>query len=538
MARLIDALRTDADLATLVAAWRATPHPRLAALIERRTPSSVEIHGVDQADTIARVEAALAGDAEALGAGLAAFPTGPLAAGRVQLDLLAARPPDPRTAARILALLADPPYRTRKALAWWVDLLAVLERVADPRSHAPLADRVERMDQAFAEPMRTLIRQHAAEVLARLPTAAPALDPADVAAIAQAEARLPAVDTRTVDQLEAAIFDAPGDRDLRLVYADACLRAGDPRGEVISLQARAKLTKDQRTRLKQLLDAGRSAWLGPLERVLLKSSIRFELGFLSEATLKPKHTAHLAPLIDDPRWSTVHSLALAALGTASMDAYAAQDVVHQAVLSPAFRALSRLTGVVQPSLAMALADGDVDRRIEHLEVFDTWPEHRPALRRAFVDARRLPALTALIWRAYGEHTPGEVVVGPAVLERLRVLGLTASARSLPERLAWWAGTGLEVLRLSDVHDHREIRLERSATGRQLYARFRWPGMVIGGRADPLLILCEEALRLAPGTFEAITLRWTRRDAPRPEQRAAIDRMLNHLQASRVSLPSG
>lgn len=538
MGHLAEALAPDAPLADLLAAWRSCPHPRLAGLIERLSPPDPSIHGIDQADTIAGLQAALAGDALAFGAALRVFPVGPLAQAQDQLDRVAVRPADPRVASRLLRLLDDPPYRTRAALPWWTAALAVLVKQADPRSAAVLAAARARMDQLFAEPMRSLVGALIDAALPDLPTTAPDLDAADTATLARLEARVPVVDTRTVAQLEAAIYAEPLDAELREVFADACLQAGEPRGEVIRLQGTPRLNTAQRTRLKQLIEAGRAAWLGPLDKVLLKSSVRFEGGFLSAATLKPKHTAHLAPLVGDPRWATVRALTLGALGSASADAYAAQATVDAAVLSPAFRALDSLAGEVQPALAIALAESATPRRLENLEVRDTWPEHRAALRAAFVEAPGLPRLRALIWRAFDAATPGAPIVGAAVLARLRLLGLSASAAGLDAWLRWWADTDLEVLRLSDVHDHREIRLERSATGYRLSARFRWPGMVIGGMRDGLMTLCEAALALAPATFEAVTLKWTRKHGPRAEQRAAVDRMIAHLAPARVSLPAG
>lgn len=505
-------------------------------MIERRTLPDPAVHGADQAATIERLDAALQADAAAFGAALPAFPTGPVAAGEAQLARIAARPADPRITTRLLALLRDPPYRTRVALPWWLELLGVLEQQGDPRTHARLGALVARIDQLFAEPMRTLVGRAADATLARLAGEPPPLDAADEAALSELEAHRSATSAQTLEQLEAAIYAAPDDEGLRMVYADACLRAGDPRGELISLQSRGSLTGAQRVRLKQLVEAHRSQWLGPLERVLLKSSIRLEAGFLDAATLKPKHTAHLAPLIGDRRWATVRHLTLGDLGSASDDALAAQGVVDAAVLSPAFRRLRQLDGAVQPVLAMALARDGMSRGIERLEVLDTWPEHRRALRASFDNAPGLPALSEVTWRSYDEQAPGEAIVGAPLLNRLRSLSLSASAHGLAAWIDWWATTDLEALRLSDVHDHRELRLERHPDGLSLSARFRWPGMVIGGLRDGLLTLCEAALEVAPGTFTAITLRWTRKDPPRPAQRAAIERMLAHLEAARVSVP--
>lgn len=83
---------------------------------------------------------------------------------------------------------------------------------------------------------------------------------------------------RTVMQedLLRAVLAAPDDPAPRLVYADALMRAGDPRGEFIALQCAAK------PEAAALLEAHRAEWLRDLPHI---SNAYFERGFVTAATL-------------------------------------------------------------------------------------------------------------------------------------------------------------------------------------------------------------------------------------------------------------
>src|ERR1043165_6117004 len=98
--------------------------------------------------------------------------------------------------------------------------------------------------------------------------------PADAAADADAE-------------LLALVYAAPDDDGPRLVYADALLERGDPRGELIALQiarARGPISDEARAREAELLadDARCAGWAQPLSAV---GSCRFERGFPSHIWL-------------------------------------------------------------------------------------------------------------------------------------------------------------------------------------------------------------------------------------------------------------
>ncbi|HEU0029960.1 MAG TPA: TIGR02996 domain-containing protein [Kofleriaceae bacterium] len=94
-----------------------------------------------------------------------------------------------------------------------------------------------------------------------------------------------------------AILDAPDDDAPRLVYADALLQAGDPRGELIALQC--KRDPALQPRIDELLEAHGTAWTAELGPNLHEAT--FERGF---------------PITVELRATDLDTLALAALDRA------------------------------------------------------------------------------------------------------------------------------------------------------------------------------------------------------------------------------
>lgn len=79
-----------------------------------------------------------------------------------------------------------------------------------------------------------------------------------------------------LEALLAAIYASPDDDAPRLVYADALLERGDPRGEFIVRQCRGDAAND-------LIEEHGDGWLDELAPLLVHST--FERGFLTKATL-------------------------------------------------------------------------------------------------------------------------------------------------------------------------------------------------------------------------------------------------------------
>jgi uncharacterized protein (TIGR02996 family) len=113
-----------------------------------------------------------------------------------------------------------------------------------------------------------------------------------------------------------AVYESPDDMALRMVLADALIERGDPRGELIVLQAQredaqdrdAQSTKKALLRERALLKKHMREWLGPLTRVVVMNTAVFERGFLARcvAQAKDQRTADLH--FHYPEWATVRSI--------------------------------------------------------------------------------------------------------------------------------------------------------------------------------------------------------------------------------------
>lgn len=101
-----------------------------------------------------------------------------------------------------------------------------------------------------------------------------------LAHLAPSAAAAPEDDTALLE----AIAARPDDDGPRLVYADWLTERRHPRGEFIVLQvqrAKGQVSKAARAREAELLASHKSTFLGPFEAVALKSSVRFERGFVT-----------------------------------------------------------------------------------------------------------------------------------------------------------------------------------------------------------------------------------------------------------------
>ncbi|MBT3224618.1 MAG: hypothetical protein HN348_36585 [Proteobacteria bacterium] len=83
------------------------------------------------------------------------------------------------------------------------------------------------------------------------------------------------------------------------------MRRGDPRGEFIALQLCNERSVEQERRMKKLLRGQRDALLGDLAPVIVKSSIKFEGGVLTECELRTRSHRQGEALRGHLGWSTV-----------------------------------------------------------------------------------------------------------------------------------------------------------------------------------------------------------------------------------------
>ncbi len=106
------------------------------------------------------------------------------------------------------------------------------------------------------------------------------------------------------------LAERPEDRALRLVFADALLERGDPRGEVIALCARGGLSLTEQRRVARLTTQHAAGWLGPLAVVADLHRSRFTDGFLTELVCAARPAELYAALVGDPRLVTVQRLSV------------------------------------------------------------------------------------------------------------------------------------------------------------------------------------------------------------------------------------
>ena len=230
------------------------------------------------------------------------------------VKLAAKSEPDPRIASALAELVRTAPFKQTDG-ALYGDVIEALDAIDDPRYRALILDcwrRVEprmrhlRKDRKDGE----ILQRVAASVAAR-----PAPEPyyftaaiAEINTLLGAKTNAQKKQASDTSALLQAIYDDPLDTSLRLVYADALLEAGDPRGELITLQCNrgdGPVTKRER----ELLRLHARTWLGAIEPAVLKSGLEYRRGFVGrarECANKQKHEKALA----SQEWATVEDLDL------------------------------------------------------------------------------------------------------------------------------------------------------------------------------------------------------------------------------------
>jgi len=299
------ARRTNAEdvdlLGRLLEAWRDTHDPELEGPIARL---GVEI-GRARGELVARSKGELEGAWLALAASkdpadvsrlLDAPWPGAWKAALVRVDLLGEFPPDPRISAHVAE--AARTYESKGSYPFHVEISKLLFRAPT----ASILASLDAIEAARASPTTKTIYLRVRRAIDALDTTR-----ADPELLAEAHQR----ERGTADL--AALFAAhatnPTDLASRAVLADALQVAGDPRGELITLQlALAAGTADVKAarRVAALLAAHADAWTGPLPGVD-RASRRFERGFLV-ALRSSAEPEVLARSLDRPEWVTVEEV--------------------------------------------------------------------------------------------------------------------------------------------------------------------------------------------------------------------------------------
>lgn len=327
-------------LLSLLDAWRSTRHAALAEAIERLSPLAAR--GRPPLGGKRRGERVAAWDARAAGADPADFAiladslflenSGKAVA--AHLEALGRWPADPRLSGLLHELARKVPFTATSARPFWRALFAVLPTVGDPRTRVALdaADAAFRVafegrdDYLAYLPNQTRkVRAALADVLEEPLPEATLAALADLGARVERELRPTRSDDR-LGALLAAVHASPDDDAPRAVLADAWLDAGDPRGELVTLQLAAvtrELSREERRRERDLIDEHGDAWLGPLAGWTRKGDRVFRRGFLAACTIEQKSRS-AGPFPEIAAWSTVEeAVAVAPLPATALASFRA-----------------------------------------------------------------------------------------------------------------------------------------------------------------------------------------------------------------------
>lgn len=466
-----------AAVAPLLAAWRATPDPRLAdaldavsARIDRPALAAPTQKKLVEAFT-AVVAAKDPLDQPRLAAAIGGTRSQQMVE---QLDLLLAEwPPDPRFSRPFLALLQRPPFVGSATQSAWRRLFKVLQTYGDVRVETWLPELD--FDQILARAGGFENREAAAEFFRERSAATCA------ALRKKKRPSLSAADERLVPRLlelaappsEAAlvaeVLARPDDEAPKAVLGDHLLEQNDVRGRFLALQrlrAEGALTPALRKEEQGLVEAHGLRWIGDLGTLVLPDSLEFEGGFLAGCAIESDRHGVVEQLTGHPSWSTVRRIFLAGNG-----------FPEKLLTDPAMRSLSRVTGI---RAYRGVLRGPYPWTEVGVLVRD---EHgRAELARTPVELRRFPHLERVWLDAY--------TLSPSSYDWLfaegrpwRGLGFVAAERT---SLARWVATLLERvapgvdLELSEFHHFGYLfRLDGARRVLDLRARSAWGRKTVG-----------------------------------------------------------
>jgi uncharacterized protein (TIGR02996 family) len=323
------------------------------------------------------------------------------------IGLLVSWPRDPRIAAGMRRLCADPPFHATGSRPFWRQVFALLVKHEDPRG-------LEELPRIAREVGRVINGATQREWMQnQLGKAAAKLAKVVVPKVKGAEAKLVAsielvgrVATKkraagaSALELYQAVYDAPDDDGPRAVLADRLAERGDPRGELINLQLARKgraATEEERKRERALIVKNQGAWLGPLAPVVqLKGASFTEVGPIVNWWHRPLHARwergfldgalveftgpQLAKLAPQAVWATVSQLS-----------FGRRRKLPMAQVGELFGRLRGIRGIdVDAESFRVLCDSQARTRLEVLEVGDAgdaaWEriEGFPALKRVMI----------------------------------------------------------------------------------------------------------------------------------------------------------
>ena len=311
----------------LIKAWRSDyRRPELAELVEALSAEAARgfarleptLGDSDfHAAWIARAVTATSLELDHLTPGLFRGPLGRRI--RERFDLLAPFADDPRMCSCFARMILEPPVMAASNFSLWTQLFAKLRAAPDIRLRPVLEQRLR--DPGGSSQFWPMLQQRSLDLLARLPRELPALDPEAGERIAELHARIatlrkgPPAKARArgpAENLEAELLAAihahPDALEHRMVWADALLSRGDPRGEFVQLQlARLATGAPPCKRERKLLKRHELSWTGELGAVLERKSLVFEAGFLTRGEVL-FDSATERELLRCPAWATLREL--------------------------------------------------------------------------------------------------------------------------------------------------------------------------------------------------------------------------------------
>jgi len=227
------------------------------------------------------------------------------------------------------------------------------------------------------------------------------------------------------EALLEAIWAAPDDDAPRLVYADALLERGDPRGELIVRQCQGDAASD-------LVEQYGDLWLGELGTIIAAST--YERGFLATARIRePRPDLAITSLIGHPAWRTLRELR-GSMGIAVHPSMTALRVLHVDGERAHWREL--LTGTPRPITELYYrpmieeewdADGDVSATPYSGGIFIR--SYAPDEFAALAECTALPSLRRLVLSDAPSNWL-QIVIGSKLLDRVPIV----ESRDGPVRL--------------------------------------------------------------------------------------------------------
>lgn len=324
----LSAGRREEALELLLQAWRTTRAPVIADVIDLVSEDLSRALPPIEGKTRNQFQEAwldVANDEQARDVGrlLATFAREPCTQIGERLIRLEAREADPRVARSLTELVVRSPCTSTPNFPMWTRVFKILGALKDVRTREALATklatkplglgsfaqmlypRIQKLLDALGDPP-SLSEDEERLVAALLEKARAQLE-GPIVPVSPARQR-----TGSEEELCALVYEEPDSDGPRMVYADWLLERGDPRGELISLQIKARdqeLTRSEQQRLRSLVREHARRCAGPLEPAIpAKSPIVLDRGFVSSCEVSFRTNKSLTTLLGHPAWRTVREL--------------------------------------------------------------------------------------------------------------------------------------------------------------------------------------------------------------------------------------